>query len=114
MIVLIKDGRGCARFRQLLRPQADVHFFQRSEEAHERLIQVPRPPPRLPEIAGPELVSERNDCRPQRTVFVRALGPRETWLGIDPQREPHTVNYEDGERFAAEPLAPECAPRARD
>src|SRR5580704_8657264 len=40
--------------RLVLYRQADVNFFQRSEESHERAAQVGRRTPATPEIAMPE------------------------------------------------------------
>lgn len=105
--------RSRSGLRAKLGTQTHIYFFERPEESHERLIQVPRTPPRLPEIARAELVGERNYGCTQRPVFVRALGPRETGLRINPQNEPHT-SIMMTPAIPREPLAPECALLGRD
>ena len=85
------------RFRLILSAQVYVHFFKRPKESHKRVVQMRRSPPRLTEVARPELIGERNDGRAQRPVFVRALSPREAGLRIDPQREAHAFIYEDAD-----------------
>jgi hypothetical protein len=83
--------RSRPRFYFTIRTQEHVHFLERAEKTYERVVQMRRTPPRLPEIARPKLIRERDYGRAQRTIFVCALRPRQAGFGIDPQREAHDV-----------------------
>ncbi len=47
--------------------------------------------PRTPEIAVPELIRRRDHSAAHGTVFMCALRPRQTVLGVDPYRESHVL-----------------------
>ena len=71
------------------RPQTDIHFLERAEEAGEGLLQMNGTPAGLAKIFRAELIAARDYCRAEGPVFVRSLSPGEVRLPVDPQRETH-------------------------
>ena len=85
----MRGSRPAAPFS--LHPEPHIHFFKGAEEAHKRTPQVRRRTPRAAEIPMPELVRRGDHGGAHRTVFMGPLGPRQTALAIDPQRESHVI-----------------------
>ena len=69
--------------------QVRVHFLEGAEESHECIVQVRGAATRLAEVAMAEPIGERDRSRAQRTVFVRALDPREATIAVNPKGESH-------------------------
>lgn len=79
--------------------QVNVDFLERAEKPNERAVQVGGTAACLAKIAGAELVGERDRGRPQRTVLVGSLGPRNPMVLVDPERESHNLSIARGPTY---------------
>lgn len=76
-----------SEFPMRLGTQSGIHFFERSEEACERILKMGRATASLPKVALAELIRARDDGRAHRPVLVRSLDPCHVRIGIDPESE---------------------------